>query len=309
MSNVTKAVDQTCEKQEKDGDIQRILIPKGKDLGGFTVRRVLPTIHQKKIGPWVFLDHMGPHTFPSGQGINVRPHPHIGLATVTYLFEGEALHRDSLGNELTIYPGEINLMVAGKGIVHSERKQIELQDSENHGQSKALHGLQLWVALPEKDEEMDPAFFHYGKEEIPTIMIDGVKVRLLIGSAFENTSPVQMYADTLYFEAFLKKGQRLVLPEAEERGVYVVSGGVSLGETTIDEHTMAVLNPGSDMCIVANDDSQIALVGGERLSRRYIEWNFVSSRKERIEQAKADWKAGKFALVPGDEDELIPLPE
>lgn len=304
MSNLTAQVEQSCETQEINGVISRILKPKTKDLGGFSVRRVLPTVHQKKVGPWVFLDQMGPVTFSDGEGIDVRPHPHIGLATVTYLFEGEVWHRDSLGNSLRISPGEINLMVAGRGIVHSERKNSEANKSSNR-----LHGLQMWLALPESMEDIDPAFYHYPEKDIPLFNIDGVMVRLLIGAAYGASSPVKMFANTLYLDATLMQGQHLQIPDAEERAIYIVSGELKVGETVVPEHTMLVLNAEQKVVISAVQEARIAVIGGERITPRYIDWNFVSSQKEKIELAKQKWKAGLFERVPGDEHEFIPLPE
>lgn len=281
------------------------ILPKEHDLGGFSVRRVLPAVTRKMIGPWVFFDHMGPAVFAPGKGVDVRPHPHINLATVTYLFEGEMLHRDSLGNELTINPGEINLMVAGKGIVHSERQREEIKNNNN-----ILDGLQLWLALPESDEEVEPEFHHYDASEIPTTIIDEVPVRVLIGSAYGVTSPVKTFAKTLYIEAKLKKGQSLKLPgNVQERGLYIVRGKLNAKDSVLLEHSMTIFHPNQSVTVTAEQETQLAVIGGESLSRRYIWWNFVSSRKERIEQAKDDWKNGVFPRVPGDEDEFIPLPE
>jgi redox-sensitive bicupin YhaK (pirin superfamily) len=285
--------------------IELTIQPKEHDLGGFSVRRALPTIRRRMVGPWIFFDHMGPARFAPGQGIDVRPHPHINLATVTYLFEGEMLHRDSLGNEIPIRPGAINLMVAGKGIVHSERQREAVKAEGN-----VLNGLQLWLALPEADEEIDPEFHHYPADAIPHLDVDGVALRVLIGSAYGATSPVKTFAETLYVEAELKAGQSLALPEGvEERAVYVAEGELRAKESPMDAFSMTVFEPQPGIVVTAAEDSRIAIIGGERLSRRHIWWNFVSSRKERIEQAKQDWRNGAFPKVPGDEEEFIPLPE
>ncbi len=285
--------------------IELTIHPRAHDLGGFSVRRALPTVRRRMVGPWIFFDHMGPARFAPGQGIDVRPHPHINLATVTYLFEGEMLHRDSLGNEITIRPGAINLMVAGKGIVHSERQRDEVKAEGN-----VLNGLQLWLALPEADEEIDPEFHHYPAEAIPEVDLDGVAARVLIGSAYGVTSPVKTFAETLYVEAKLKAGQSLTLPDgAEECAVYLAKGRLQAKESPIDEFSMTVFQPQPGIVVTAVEDSRIAIVGGERLGRRHIWWNFVSSRKERIEQAKQDWRNGAFPKVPGDAEEFIPLPE
>jgi len=281
------------------------ITPPQHDLGGFMVRRALPVAQRRMVGPWIFFDHFGPVTFPPGQGIDVRPHPHINLATVTYLFAGEMLHRDSLGNNLTIQPGAINLMVAGKGIVHSERQREEIKAQKNH-----LEGLQLWLALPEADEEIDPNFYHYAAEQIPETNINNVPVRVLIGSAYGLTSPVKTFAKTLYIEARLSQGQQLTLPdEVTERGVYLVKGQLKLQNELIPEHNMAIINPGHSVTVTAQQDSTLVVVGGSKLSKRYIWWNFVSSQKQRIEQAKQKWKNGGFPKVPGDEIEFIPLPD
>jgi redox-sensitive bicupin YhaK (pirin superfamily) len=304
MSIETKIVEQACDCSEGCGAIELIIQPRDIDLGGFTVRRVLPTVERKMVGPWIFFDHMGPATFPAGAGINVRPHPHINLATVTYLFEGEILHRDSLGSLQAIRPGDINLMVAGRGIVHSERERPEITAVAHE-----LHGLQLWLALPEADEEIEPAFYHYPGAEIPAAIVEGVPVRVMMGSAYGVTSPVKTFAETLYVEAHLQAGQRLVLPDAEERAVYVASGSLRARDSVIPEHAMALFSPEPGVVVEAVSESRIGIIGGEAMTPRFIEWNFVSSRKGRIEQAKADWKARRFPKVPGDEDEFIPLPE
>ncbi|MFC3192856.1 pirin family protein [Marinicella sediminis] len=287
-----------------EATIKQLIEPRTKDLGGFSVRRVLPAARQKLIGPWIFFDHMGPAEFPAGTGIDVRPHPHINLATVTYLFEGEILHRDSLGSCATIEPGDINLMVAGSGIVHSERERDEVRN-----QAHQLHGLQLWLALPEAVEETAPAFYHYDKQEIPGTTVDGVPVRVMMGSAYGLNSPVKVYAETLYIEAALNQGQSLQLPDAAERGLYVAEGQLSINGQLLDRYHMAVLDQGPAVITATAHDTRIAVIGGEVMTRRYIDWNFVSSRPERIAQAKSDWKKQRFPRVPGDEDEYIPLPE
>ncbi|MEQ5833752.1 pirin family protein [Marinobacter sp. NFXS9] len=303
MSNLSESVTADCQTDHSCDAIELMIQPRDKDLGGFSVRRVLPTRERQMVGPWIFFDHMGPARFPAGSGINVRPHPHINLATVTYLFEGEILHRDSLGSVQPIRPGDINLMVAGKGIVHSERERPEVTATDHN-----LHGLQLWLALPEDREEIEPAFYHYPSADIPALDIDGVPVRVIMGQAYDATSPVKTLSETLYVEAHLQKGQSLVLPEATERAVYVASGSLKARETAIPQHSMAIFGSQSGIKITAGEESRIAVIGGEPFAPRFMEWNFVSSRKDRLEQAKADWKAGRFPLVPGDEDEFIPLP-
>ncbi len=304
MSNEAMQLEQICDFSQGCDAVELVIKPHVKELGGFSVRRALPSSKRQMVGPWIFFDHMGPAVFPAGQGINVRPHPHVNLATVTYLFEGEILHRDSVGSFQTIRPGDINLMVAGRGIVHSERERSEVTATEHH-----LHGLQLWMALPEAEEEIEPAFYHYPSAEIPAISVNDVPVRVMMGSAYGVTSPVKTFAHALYVEAHLKPGQALILPEAEERAVYVASGSLKAKDTEIPEHSMAVFRAEPGVKIVAVSEARIGIIGGAKMSPRFIEWNFVSSRRERIEQAKADWKARRFATVVGDELEFIPLPE
>lgn len=284
--------------------IALLIPPREKDLGGFTVKRILPFAKHRMVGPWIFFDHMGPAVFEPGKGTNVRPHPHINLATVTYLFEGHIHHRDSLGSDQVITPGAINLMVAGRGIVHSEREPLEGIDT-----TRQLHGLQLWHALPEADEEIEAAFFHYDAEEIPSVTVEGAPVRVMMGTAYGVTSPVKTYAETLYLEARLSAGQALVLPDhVAERGLYVVSGRATVNGTPVEASHMVILNAGATVSVTTDTEAQLALIGGEPFTERHIYWNFVSSRKERIEQAKADWREGRFPKVPGDEIEFIPLP-
>ncbi len=303
MSNLYSGNDE-CDGREKPcSGIDLVLKPGVKDLGGFSVRRALPSKLQRKVGPWIFFDHAGPAHFKAGEGIDVRPHPHINLATVTYMFEGQFLHRDSIGSVQVIKPGDINLMVAGSGIVHSERTPPELRKTEH-----SLHALQLWLALPEADEEVEPAFYHYPASELPTTQIDGVNLRVMMGSAYGLSSPVKTFAETLYVEANLKAGQRLTLPNCEERAIYIAKGEVSSNGTPIEEFTMAILDQTEGFTVEATRDTRLALIGGEKLSERHIDWNFVSSDKDRIKQAKEDWKAGRFDKVPEDDEEFIPLP-
>lgn len=235
--------------------------------------------------------------------MDLRPHPQINLATVTYLFEGQFLHRDSIGTVQVINPGDINLMVAGKSIVHSEHTPSELRRTGHR-----LHGLQLWLTLPEACEEMPPAFYHYAANQMPAAQFDGVGLRVLIGSAFGLTSPVKTFAQALYIEANLRAGQRLSIPEAEECAVYLISGTVSIGNLSLDAFSMAILDRKLDSSVRAETDSRVVILGGETLGKRFIEWNFVSSDKARITRAKQDWEAGRFAKVPGDDQEFVPLP-
>ncbi|WP_415721989.1 pirin family protein [Photobacterium ganghwense] len=304
MSNEAPTTELPCERTDSCDEIKQLLFPKDKDLGDFIVRRALPSAFLKKVGPWVFFDHMGPAQFDANNGLNVRPHPHIGIATVTYLFEGEILHRDSLGTEQTINPGDINLMVAGKGIVHSERERPAVLN-----QDRTLHALQLWLALPEDDEDTEPMFYHYESQTIPVVKQDDVTIRVMMGSAYGATSPVKCYYDTLYLEAAIPEGHTLVLPEADEKAVYVLDGELTLGGETLPRFAFAVLPGDSECPLQAVKDSRIAVVGGEAISHRYIEWNFVSSDKEKIARAKRDWQDQQFDKVPGDEEEFIPLPK
>ena len=283
--------------------IKSILKPREKDIGDFSVRRALPFVQQRSIGPWVFFDHFGPVEFKPGQGMNVRPHPHINLATVTYLFEGEIFHRDSLGTAMAIHPGAVNLMVAGRGITHSERTRDELR-----AEGYRLHGLQLWMALPEADEEVPPDFIHVAFGDIPEVSADGVTLRVMMGSAFGVTSPVKTFSPTLYFEANMESGSQFDVPQAQELGVYVVKGEAIIDGEVAPINSMSVLSA-SAKTIAARGETRLAVIGGTSLGHRYLDWNFVSSRKARIQQAKADWKAGRFDSVPGDVDDFIPLPE
>ncbi|MFM1895148.1 MAG: hypothetical protein RLZZ385_222 [Pseudomonadota bacterium] len=303
MSN-TGSVEQPAQCQERPcAGIELIISSRPRDLGGFSVRRLLPVAQRRMVGPWIFFDHMGPAAFEPGDGIAVRPHPHINLATVTFLFEGEILHRDSLGSEQVIRPGDINLMVAGRGIVHSEREAPEV-----HNRHHRLHGLQLWLALPDQDEEMEPAFHHYPARDLPVVEVGGVPVRVMMGAAFGATSPVRTFAPTLYLEATLEPGQSLQVPVLAERAVYAVQGHVVVNDTPVAADSMAVLMPDCDVTLAATQTARVVLVGGESPGPRFIDWNFVSSRKARIQQARSDWQAGRFPKVPGDDIEYIPLP-
>ena len=283
--------------------IKTVLKPREKDIGDFSVRRALPFMQQRSIGPWIFFDHFGPVSFKPGEGINVRPHPHINLATVTYLFEGEIFHRDTLGNAMAIKPGAINLMVAGKGIAHSERTRDELRKT-----GYDLHGLQLWHALPEEFEEVEPAFYHTPAEDIPSVNLGDVTLRVMMGTAFGVTSPVKTFSPNIYLEADMEDGASFNVPEAEELGVYVVKGEADIDGETAPINAMTVLNTEAKT-VTAKGDTRLAIIGGASLGKRYLEWNFASSRKERIEHAKEDWKNGVFGDVPGDSKERIPLPE
>lgn len=304
MSNLANNVEKDCGYHAGCSQIKIILSPKETDLGGFNVRRSLPVKQCRSIGPWVFFDEMGPANFEPRQGIDVRPHPHIGLATVTYLFEGEMLHRDSLGNTVIVKVGDVNLMIAGKGIVHSERQREEVKAN-----SHKLHGLQLWLALPESHQQMDPEFHHYDKTEIPKVNVEGVEIRLLIGEAYGVYSPVKTLSKTIYAEATLEPGQSMVLPDLEECGLYVLSGQVSLKNTRLEQTQMAIFDNTKGIKFKANTRSSIAIIGGDSIGNRFIEWNFVSTQKQLISQAKQDWQEGLFKSVVGDEKEFIELPK
>jgi len=285
------------------GSVDLIVKPSRKDLGEFSVARALPAPERRMVGPFIFFDHMGPASFAPGQGIQVRPHPHIGIATITYLFDGLVMHRDSLGFEQPIEAGAVNLMVAGRGIVHSERAGDDLH------QHSRLHGIQSWMALPDSDLERDPEFIHYPAIEIPEFQIDDANIRLIIGEAFENASPVKSFAETLYLECRLPADGRLHLPAfVPELAVYVVSGKTRLHGHELDEGMMGVAHSGASLDLEARSDCRLMVLGGSPVGHREMWWNFVAPTRERIEQAKEDWKAGRFAMIEGD-DEFIPPPD
>ena len=280
------------------------LHPQSRDLGGgFTVRRLLPAASCPSVGPFIFFDHFGPITAGPADNHDVRAHPHIGLATVTYLFEGAMQHRDSTGAVQRIEPGAINWMTAGRGIVHSERTPDDLR-----GSTRRSHGLQLWAALPEADEEMAPSFAHTPAAHIPELEVGGAAVRVLVGSAFGVTSPVAVRSPTLYLDIALQAGDALPLPLATERAVYVVEGAVQLDGELLAPQTMTVLATADEPLLSADGPARVVLIGGEPLGPRQLWWNFCSTRKDRLRQAADDWAAGRFDAVPG-ETEFIPLPE
>jgi redox-sensitive bicupin YhaK (pirin superfamily) len=292
--------DPTCTRNR--GCIELFINAHAKDLGGFSVRRLLPSPDRRMVGPFIFFDHMGPAEFPPGQGIQVRPHPHIGLATVTYLFEGEILHRDSLGFVQPIQAGAMNLMTAGRGIVHSERAGSDLQIASR------LHGIQSWMALPGEHEEIAPDFAHYPATDLPEFETDGATVRVIIGEAFGHRSPVKAYSPMLYLECRMPAGSRLTLPENyDERALYVVSGSVNIEGQPLAAGVMGVACEGRPVTLDASAESRVMVIGGAPVGDRHIWWNFVSSSKDRIERAKADWQGNRFGKVPG-ETEFIPLP-
>ena len=287
--------------------LANVIVPRTVDLGdGFSVRRALPSARTRMVGPFIFFDHFGPAEFRAGAGLDVRPHPHIGLATVTYLFDGEIMHRDSLGTALAIRPGEVNWMTAGRGIVHSERT-----GAEKRATGSPIHGLQMWVALPKAHEEMPPAFAHHDTVEFPVVAENGKNVRVVVGSAYGAKSPVPVVHETLFADAHLKAGASVPLDAGhEERAVYMITGEIDIAGDRFGPGQLLVFRPGDMVTISAAQDSHFVICGGAAMDGpRHIWWNFVSSSKDRIEQAKADWKTGHFQKVPGDEIEFIPLPE
>ncbi|MBE1283028.1 MAG: pirin family protein [Rhodobacteraceae bacterium] len=291
--------------------IETVIVPRARDLGGFEVRRALPAPRRQMVGPFIFFDQMGPAEFLTGQGIDVRPHPHIGLGTVTYLYQGEFEHRDSLGTHQMIYPGEVNWMVAGNGVTHSERTS----ENTRAGVSN-LFGIQTWIALPE-DHEDDPARFeHHGSEALPFLQGEGKEVRLILGRAWGETAPATLYSDTFYADVVLEPGAKLPLPDDhEDRGLYITQGSVVIAGDVFEAGQMMVFRPGDRITVTAGEQgARLMALGGETLNGpRHIWWNFVASSKERIEAAKeawaaGDWEHGQFSLPPGDEGEFIPLP-
>jgi redox-sensitive bicupin YhaK (pirin superfamily) len=291
--------------------IETLIVPRARDLGAFEVRRALPSSQRQMVGPFIFFDHMGPAEFVTDQGIDVRPHPHIGLATVTYLYEGGIFHRDSLGNALEIQPGAVNWMIAGNGITHSERTAPERRRA-----GERLYGVQTWVSLPDDAEETEPGFEHVEKEKLPVIEDDGKKVRLILGTMYGEKAPVKTFSEMFYADAVLEPGTRLPLPaEHEDRGLYILEGEIEVAGETYSPGQMMVFRPGDEITIVARQRSRLMLLGGETFNGpRYIWWNFVASSQEKIDAAKAawaagDWEHGRFSLPTGDTDEFIPVPE
>ncbi|WP_245638334.1 pirin family protein [Croceicoccus bisphenolivorans] len=279
--------------------------PVSHDLGGFTVRRAVPSPRRRMVGPFVFVDEFGPAFLNPGSGMDVRPHPHIGLATVTYLVEGAIDHRDSLGTFATIRPGAVNLMTAGRGIVHSERTPPPERETGLH-----LFGMQTWLALPERLEETDPAFEGTAAQDLPVITDTGVEARIIMGSLWGETAPTTCHSETIYADIALAAGASLPIDaEADERGVMLISGEAEIDGEPLTLYALHVLRPGRAMRLASVSGGRIMLLGGEAMGPRRVWWNFVSSRMERIEQAKEDWTEGRFPVVPGDEKEFIPIPE
>jgi redox-sensitive bicupin YhaK (pirin superfamily) len=286
--------------------VEQLIIPRSSDIGGFEVRRALPTAKRRMVGPFIFFDRMGPALLRAGKALDVKPHPHIGLSTVTYLFDGEITHRDSLGTGMVIRPGDINLMTAGRGIVHSERSPEKLR-----GKPLSISGLQTWIALPDGHEEIDPAFQHVGAEALPTFSAEGVSGRVVIGDFLGLKAPVPVLSDTLYVDLHIEAGATCLFPAGtEERAAYILSGTLSVSGTDYEADQLLVFRPGDVIDLKAgNGPVHVMLFGGATMgSKRYVWWNFVSSSKERIEQAKEEWRTGRFDIVPGDEEEFVPLP-
>lgn len=292
-------------------DIETLIVPRARDLGGFEVRRALPAPKRQMVGPFIFFDQMGPAEFLHEEGIDVRPHPHIGLGTVTYLYQGEFEHRDSLGTHQMIYPGAVNWMVAGNGVTHSERTSPATRQNGH-----SLFGIQTWVALPETHEDKPASFAHHGEETLPLLKGEGKDVRLILGTAWGEESPVQTFSEMFYADAVLMAGAKLPLPDGhEDRGIYVTSGSIIIAGETFTSGRMMVFRPGDPITVVAGEQgARLMLLGGETLNGpRYISWNFVASSREKLEAAKQAWiegdfKHGRFQLPPGDEAEFIPFP-
>lgn len=305
------ALDPHCPDAGSLDAIETQIIPRARDLGGFEVRRALPAPRRQMVGPFIFFDQMGPAEFLTGQGIDVRPHPHIGLATVTYLYQGEFEHRDSLGTHQMIYPGEVNWMIAGRGVTHSERTSEETRKGAH-----PLFGIQTWVALPERDEESAAGFEHHGEAALPLLQAEGKSLRLILGHAWGERAPARTFSDMFYADVVLAPGARLPLPDDhEDRGLYITSGAVEIAGQTFEAGQMMVFRPGDAMTVTAGPQgARLMALGGDTLNGpRHIWWNFVSSSRDRIEAAKADWAAnrvegGRFQLPPGDDQEFIPLP-
>jgi len=305
------ALDPQCPEIGSLDAIETQIIPRARDLGGFEVRRALPAPKRQMVGPFIFFDQAGPAEFLTGQGIDVRPHPHIGLATVTYLYKGEFEHRDSLGTHQMIYPGEVNWMIAGRGVTHSERTSEETRKGAH-----SLFGIQTWVALPENKEETAAGFEHHGEAALPVLEGEGKSVRLILGHAWGERAPAKTFSDMFYADVALAPGARLPMPDDhEDRGLYITSGAVEIAGQTFEAGRMMVFRPGDAMTVTAGPHgARLMALGGDTLNGpRHIWWNFVSSSRDRIEAAKADWALGKFeggrfALPPGDDQEFIPLP-
>ncbi|KAA9010113.1 pirin family protein [Histidinibacterium aquaticum] len=306
------AIEPGCPDAGDLDSISTLIVPRARDLGGFEVRRALPAPARQMVGPFIFFDQMGPAEFITEGGIDVRPHPHIGLSTVTYLYRGEFEHRDSTGAHQTIFPGEVNLMTAGRGVTHSERTRAETRKSRH-----SLFGIQTWIALPEEVEDQAPTFEHSGSDALPFLQGEGKDVRLILGTAWGERAPARVHSEMFYADARLDPGARIPLPDDhEDRAIYVTEGSVVISGDTFEAGRMMVFRPGDAMTITAGEQgARLMMLGGETFNGpRYIWWNFVASSRERIEAAKsewaaADWANGRFNLPPGDDSEFIRLPE
>jgi hypothetical protein len=307
-----RALDPHCPTGDAVDAIETIIVPRARDLGAFEVRRALPAPKRQMVGPFIFFDQMGPAEFLTGQGIDIRPHPHIGLATVTYLYQGRFHHRDSLGTDQWIEPGAVNLMTAGHGITHSERVDGEMLKAPY-----SLSGIQTWMALPKDHEDAPPDFVHAGRDSLPMLEGEGKRLRLILGTAYGERAPVPVASETFYIDAVLEAGAKLPLPEDhEDRGAYVVAGAVEIAGERFEAGRMMVFRPGDRVSMIAGEaGARVMLLGGATLEGpRHIWWNFVASSRERIEEAKEAWRAGdwahgRFRLPPTDDAEFIPLPE
>ena len=286
--------------------LETVIVPRVRDLGGFNVRRALPSAQRQMVGPFIFWDQMGPSEFVVGEGIDVRPHPHIGLATVTYLFEGKIMHRDSLGSAQAITPGDVNWMTAGKGIVHSERTTADWKAEPG----RKMFGIQSWVALPKAAEEVQPDFFHHCAATLPLIEGEGKRVRVIAGSLFGETAPVRTFSEMFYADVELTAGSKVPLPAGhEERAIYIADGTIDISGDIFESGRLLVFRPGDEITVTAVAPSRLLFLGGEPMDGpRYIWWNFVSSSRERIEDAKEGWTQKRFDIVPGDDREFISLP-
>jgi len=305
------ALDPHCPTGDEIDAIETVIVPRARDLGGFEVRRALPAPKRQMVGPFIFFDQMGPAEFLPTRGMDVRPHPHIGLATISYLYRGRMHHRDSLGTDSWIEPGAVNWMVAGHGITHSERT-----DDETQTDPMPFFGIQTWVALPEKDEDSVARFEHAPKDALPFLEGEGKEVRLILGDAYGERAPVETASEMFYADAVLQAGAALPLPDNhEDRGIYVVSGSITVAGDTFEAGQMMVFRPGDKLSVKAGPaGARLMLLGGETMGPRHIWWNFVASSKERIEAAKEAWRAedwahGRFQLPAGDDQEFIPLPD
>ncbi|HUF57011.1 MAG TPA: pirin family protein [Thermohalobaculum sp.] len=305
------AFEPRCPSAEEADRIETLIVPRARDIGGFEVRRALPAPKRQMVGPFIFFDQMGPAEFLTDQGIDVRPHPHIGLATVTYLFDGALYHRDSLGTAMEIRPGAVNWMIAGRGITHSERTGT----AERAKPKKRLYGIQTWVALPDAAEETDPGFEHQPEEALPVIADAGVEVRLILGHAYGARAPVRTFSEMFYADVRLEAGASLPLPDDhEDRAAYVLAGAIEVAGERSEPGAMMVFRPGDRITLSAPEEARVMVLGGETLGGpRHIWWNFVASSREKIEAAKeawraGDWAAGRFTLPPDDAQEFIPLP-